>query len=600
MRVLQGRAGRPVRAGPHAREPRRLPRPRRRVHGRLRRRQGEGRRGPRRRDLGAPERHDQVRRRAEDGRQGLARHDARRARQVPVAGRREGARTDGRRRRDPQGDEDGRRRLVSAGRLRGRCEVVRGAVPRGGRRARQLHARVHRARAVLAEPLRGEGPADHRRRHQVPGRRDDHAPRAHVALPRARRSSRQDDAAERRRQLGLPQHARARAPGVEEDLEDERGHLDARLRPRRAERPCRTVGLRAVAHGPQVGLHPYGGLRFRRRAAERRAEARGLGFAELRRHRHRRGAHREARAEQWRLRRADRAERLPHEVADAADRRRRGVRADRGVHPRERADGFTRRRRLTVELRSARSLSSRERAELFTAAYEGYVVPMHVDQASLEWMEKTFDVDLDASRVAFRNGRAVGLANLAVRGADAWIGGVGVVTDARRDGIGEKLMDAVHEEARSRSVDRVWLEVIDANAGAIALYEKLGYDRAQDVEVWTLPAEKRVLPGREVAAEEAKALLPERHEPWQRADGTLAHYDDVRGFVTDDGAMLFCVRKTAQLQQYAGRPEPLLSALRSFADVYVLNLPADDPAAAVLRELGGAVTVRQHEMVLAL
>ena len=29
------------------------------------------------------------------------------------------------------------------------------------------------------------------------------------------------------------QHARARAPRVEEDLEDERGHVDARLRPRR-------------------------------------------------------------------------------------------------------------------------------------------------------------------------------------------------------------------------------------------------------------------------------------------------------------------------------------------------------------------------------
>jgi GNAT superfamily N-acetyltransferase len=255
---------------------------------------------------------------------------------------------------------------------------------------------------------------------------------------------------------------------------------------------------------------------------------------------------------------------------------------------------------VTLELRSARSLSPRERAELFTAAYEGYVVPMHVDEASLRWMDETFDVDLDASRIAFGDGRPVGLASLAVRGADAWIGGVGVVTDARRAGIGEELMRAVHEEARSRGVDRVWLEVIDANSKAIALYEKLGYERAQDVEVWTLPAEKGVTPGREVPAEEAKALLPSRREPWQRADGTLAHYDDLRGFVTDDGAMLFCVRKTAQLQQYTGRPEPLLRALRSFADVYVLNLPADDPAAAVLRELGGAVTVRQHEMVLAL
>ena len=47
--------------------------------------------------------------------------------------------------------------------------------------------------------------------------------------------------------------------------------------------------------------------------------------------------------------------------------------------------------------------------------------------------------------------------------------------------------------------------------------------------------------------------------------------------------MLFCVRSSAQLQQYAGEPEPLLRALRTFGDVYVLNLPADDPAAAVLR-----------------
>ena len=62
--------------------------------------------------------------------------------------------------------------------------------------------------------------------------------------------------------------------------------------------------------------------------------------------------------------------------------------------------------------------------------------------------------------------------------------------------------------------------------------------------------------------------------------------------------MLFCVRSTAQLQQYAGEPEPLLRALRTFKDAYVLNLPVDDPAAAVLRDLGGSVVVRQHEMLL--
>jgi GNAT superfamily N-acetyltransferase len=255
---------------------------------------------------------------------------------------------------------------------------------------------------------------------------------------------------------------------------------------------------------------------------------------------------------------------------------------------------------LSIELLPAHSLSIGERAALFTASYEGYVVPMRIEEDSLRWMQEKFDFDLDASRIAYRDGEPVGLANLAVRDRDAWIGGVGVVASARRAGIGEALMRAVHEEARSRGVERVWLEVIAENTGAFALYEKLGYEVVQDVEVWTLSAAERELAGREVPAAEAKAQLPEQHEPWQRADGTLAHYDDVRGLVTDTGAMLFCVRSSAQLQQYTGEPEPLLRALRTFGDVYILNLPADDPAAEVLRELGGTITIRQHEMCLEL
>jgi GNAT superfamily N-acetyltransferase len=254
----------------------------------------------------------------------------------------------------------------------------------------------------------------------------------------------------------------------------------------------------------------------------------------------------------------------------------------------------------SLELRPASSLSAAERAELFTAAYEGYVVPMRVDEAALTWMQEKFDFDLDASQVAYRDDEPIGLANLAVRGRDAWIGGVGVVTSARRSGVGETLMRALHDEARSRGVERVWLEVIDTNVGARRLYEKLGYEPVQDVEVWTLPAADGDRVGREVPPDEAKAQLPERHEPWQRADGTLSHYDDVRGLVTDSGAMLFCVRSTAQLQQYGGDPEPLIQDLRTYGDVYGLNLPADDPAARVLRELGGSVVVRQHEMLLAL
>ncbi|HEY2354292.1 MAG TPA: GNAT family N-acetyltransferase [Gaiellaceae bacterium] len=253
---------------------------------------------------------------------------------------------------------------------------------------------------------------------------------------------------------------------------------------------------------------------------------------------------------------------------------------------------------MSLDIRPAAPLSLAERVELFNAGYEDYVVPMHIDEEGLGRMVETLDIDLDASRVAYRDGEPVGFANLAVRGNEAWVGGVGVVVTARRSGVGKALMEAIHEKARERGVERVWLEVITENTGAFALYEKLGYRTVQDVEVWTLPGADDEPPGREVPVAEARALIPSKHDPWQRADATLAHADDIRGWVTDSGAMLFAARQSAQLQQYTGDPEPLIRALRTFGNAFVLNLPANDPAAAVFRELGGTVAVRQHEMVL--
>jgi GNAT superfamily N-acetyltransferase len=258
----------------------------------------------------------------------------------------------------------------------------------------------------------------------------------------------------------------------------------------------------------------------------------------------------------------------------------------------------------SLEIRPARSLPPAERADLFNAAYEGYLVPFHVDVAALEFMDNAFDLDLDASRIAFRDGEPVGLGNLGVRGEDAWIGGVGVVAAARRSGIGEALMRALHEQARERWVRRVWLEVIVENTGAFALYEKLDYGTVRNVEVWSLPAaEENASTPREVPATEAHARIRElssAREPWQRADDTVANYGDARGLATDDGAALFRAGGAVQLLQLAGEAEPFLRFLRGLGAVSVLNLPEDDPTAATLRSLGAKVVVRQHEMLLEL
>ena len=89
--------------------------------------------------------------------------------------------------------------------------------PSGGLGVHQRHPGVHRSRAVLAAPVRGRGPAGHRRRHQEPGRRDDHPSRADPPVRGPRRADRPHIPAQLRRQHRLPQHARARAARVEED-----------------------------------------------------------------------------------------------------------------------------------------------------------------------------------------------------------------------------------------------------------------------------------------------------------------------------------------------------------------------------------------------
>ena len=78
--LLRRCEGRRLRPGPHARQPRRLPRPRHRVRGRLRHRPQQGRHGPLGGDLRRAEQHLSVRRRAAPRRARRARDDPRRAR----------------------------------------------------------------------------------------------------------------------------------------------------------------------------------------------------------------------------------------------------------------------------------------------------------------------------------------------------------------------------------------------------------------------------------------------------------------------------------------------------------------------------------------
>ena len=141
--------------------------------------------------------------------------------------------------------------------------------------------------------------------------------------------------AQRRRQHGLQEHARARPAGVQEDLQDPGRHVEHRATtsaPRNVHiGPSDYV---AVARRPQVGLRPARGPRVRRRAAEHGVQARGLGLPELGRHHHRRHPGGQDRQGPRHRRRAALRLVVPDEVPAGADAGRPRPGQPRGVHPR--------------------------------------------------------------------------------------------------------------------------------------------------------------------------------------------------------------------------------------------------------------------------
>jgi GNAT superfamily N-acetyltransferase len=259
-----------------------------------------------------------------------------------------------------------------------------------------------------------------------------------------------------------------------------------------------------------------------------------------------------------------------------------------------------------LELRSAAGLSDEELAELFTAGYEGYLVPMTITPETFRFFCRAYDLDREASLIALRDGSPVGLANLGLRGPDAWVGGIGVVPAERRRGTGRALMEALHSEAEARGVERIWLEVIVENAQAVALYEQLGYEHVRDLQVWTVPrttGPDAVVPVAEARRGVAAGNVP--REPWQRAAATVDNLDGVVGIATEGAAALVITTgRGVQLLQAAGTPQGLrdaVSAAASLGEPFVaLNVDPADPLSDALASVGGRITTMQHELVLAL
>jgi ribosomal protein S18 acetylase RimI-like enzyme len=109
----------------------------------------------------------------------------------------------------------------------------------------------------------------------------------------------------------------------------------------------------------------------------------------------------------------------------------------------------------------------------------GYDQPS--DESMLASVQRIIGRD-DAEYLLAGDGEPVAVAQVRYRWSvwweaeDCWLEDLYVAPEARREGLGRTLVEAVADRARERGCRRVELDVSSENPAAMALYRSLGFD----------------------------------------------------------------------------------------------------------------------------
>lgn len=123
--------------------------------------------------------------------------------------------------------------------------------------------------------------------------------------------------------------------------------------------------------------------------------------------------------------------------------------------------------------------------EAFIEAFSDYVFPFALTETQFRNHIDLNAVDLARTAGYFDSDKLVGFS---LNGFGDWEGrptvydaGTGVIPAMRRRGISEAMFEMMLPRFRERGISQCLLEVITANAGAIRLYEKLGFTPTREL-----------------------------------------------------------------------------------------------------------------------
>lgn len=276
----------------------------------------------------------------------------------------------------------------------------------------------------------------------------------------------------------------------------------------------------------------------------------------------------------------------------------------------------------------ASSYPSADLVEVLNAGFQDYPVSLHFEPDQYEFFVKSHNIDLDLSWVAQLDGELIGIAQLGRRDAHGWVAGVSVRPHHRRHGVARALMQRLAQRAQGAGLSDLRLEVLYQNEVARQLYEDLGWRCERELLTWSRSVDQELLPVPDefITETDPHELLEtcfhwHDHPPcWQRQHATLRHFPraGLRGWaiVREEEPVAYALgfppaQGKLRLADVAVNPavgirsagRPFLQALyHTFrnASPQIGNEPVDSHLNHLFFALGYRVSLRQHEMILAL
>ena len=236
------------------------------------------------------------------------------------------------------------------------------------------------------------------------------------------------------------------------------------------------------------------------------------------------------------------------------------------------------------EIVPAYELPLAEQARVFNDAFTGYVggSGFHFNASSLAAFLSAYGIDLSHSRFVRDAERGlISFGYINRTGNVTRLGGMGTIPTARRCGAGAFLVAQLLADAKARNDVQMFLEVIEQNPPAVALYRSLGFESVTRLVGWRSGKAKlvgSVAEVGEISMIEALRLPlgPDYPElPWQISRHAIAKVALGRAFALDKVAIVIGNPEVSptRLHGYLGFTGSNWEALRTLTRSLVAKFP---------------------------